>query len=648
MTPTICLNMIVKNESKIIIRLLDSVKSIIDCCCICDTGSTDNTIELIETWLKENGKTGNVVQEPFKNFGYNRTFAIKAAQQNIQADYLLFLDADMKLVIKPSFSKDMLTEHSYSIVQKAPSLTYYNLRLVKMKSNVTCVGVTHEYYRVPEGRSCNMSEEHLYIDDVGDGGSKGNKAERDIKLLTDGLEDPETPSDLKGRYYFYLANTYHDTGNYELAIKTYHDRINMGGWCEELWYSKYRIGQALLKLNKIEEGICMLLDAYEFHPKRIESLYEVIKAYRIMGKTRLAYMLYKEAKSVPYPKDDVLFINHNIYNYELDYELSIIGYYVKHPDIDKTIVKLLNDMPDSNFTHLMSNYKFYTKKLVTDIRDFTNHKVFPGFLSSTPCIVPYNEGYMMFIRHVNYTIENGAYITKDSVISCYRVVMLNSDFMKTKEYALDFPAVSTLRYRGIEDVKLFKHENEYRLMGTMLNFDGQLCIGSGVYEPRSTDYLEYSEIGSPNNCKYEKNWCFYEDKDSVLRVVYKWENFQTYKFENNKLSDFNTSTTLPVFKHIRGSTNGVRETDTNNIWFLTHLVNFEDGKRSYYHVVIILDIDTDKIKYTVPFKLEGNDVEYALGMIVRDTDIVVSYSIHDSTSKVGFISKEQLLNMIVD
>ena len=38
--PTLCLNMIVKNESKIIRRLFDSVLPIIDCYCICDTGST--------------------------------------------------------------------------------------------------------------------------------------------------------------------------------------------------------------------------------------------------------------------------------------------------------------------------------------------------------------------------------------------------------------------------------------------------------------------------------------------------------------------------------------------------------------------------------------------------------------------------------
>ena len=47
MQNTICLCMIVKNESKIINRLLNSVVDIIDYISICDTGSTDNTPELI-------------------------------------------------------------------------------------------------------------------------------------------------------------------------------------------------------------------------------------------------------------------------------------------------------------------------------------------------------------------------------------------------------------------------------------------------------------------------------------------------------------------------------------------------------------------------------------------------------------------------
>ena len=47
-TVKLALNMIVKNESKIIERLLTSVLPIVDTYCICDTGSTDNTKEIIK------------------------------------------------------------------------------------------------------------------------------------------------------------------------------------------------------------------------------------------------------------------------------------------------------------------------------------------------------------------------------------------------------------------------------------------------------------------------------------------------------------------------------------------------------------------------------------------------------------------------
>ena len=67
-SPTLCLNMIVKNESRTIKRLLDSVVPIIDTYCICDTGSTDNTMDIICKYFKDKGITGILLSEPFKHF----------------------------------------------------------------------------------------------------------------------------------------------------------------------------------------------------------------------------------------------------------------------------------------------------------------------------------------------------------------------------------------------------------------------------------------------------------------------------------------------------------------------------------------------------------------------------------------------------
>ena len=58
---TICLNMICKNESKIITRLFDSILPIIDCYCICDTGSTDSTKQIIKEYFEIRNIPGKII-----------------------------------------------------------------------------------------------------------------------------------------------------------------------------------------------------------------------------------------------------------------------------------------------------------------------------------------------------------------------------------------------------------------------------------------------------------------------------------------------------------------------------------------------------------------------------------------------------------
>ena len=144
----ICLNMIVKNESKVIHRLLNSVVPLIDYYCICDTGSTDNTIELITTFFREKSIPGKIVEEPFQDFGYNRTFAIEACK-DLPADYLLLLDADMILWINPELDivefKNSLPEYEYYYMfQGTESYYYKNTRVIKNNYGFKYKGVTHE------------------------------------------------------------------------------------------------------------------------------------------------------------------------------------------------------------------------------------------------------------------------------------------------------------------------------------------------------------------------------------------------------------------------------------------------------------------------------------------------------------------------
>ena len=57
--PTLCLNMIVKDESHIIKKTLINLceKFKFDYWVISDTGSSDNTVEIIENFFKEKNKS---------------------------------------------------------------------------------------------------------------------------------------------------------------------------------------------------------------------------------------------------------------------------------------------------------------------------------------------------------------------------------------------------------------------------------------------------------------------------------------------------------------------------------------------------------------------------------------------------------------
>ena len=79
--PTLCLNMIVKDESHIIESTLQNLLKYIsfDYWVICDTGSTDTTPDIIRSFFASRNIPGELVFHTWKDFGYNRTLALEVA-----------------------------------------------------------------------------------------------------------------------------------------------------------------------------------------------------------------------------------------------------------------------------------------------------------------------------------------------------------------------------------------------------------------------------------------------------------------------------------------------------------------------------------------------------------------------------------------
>jgi glycosyltransferase involved in cell wall biosynthesis len=358
--------MIVKNESAIITRLFDSIVSIIDTYCICDTGSTDNTVNIIEEYFNSKGIKGKIIKEPFKNFEYNRTISI---QQCVGlSDYILLLDADMTLTIN-NFNKDDLDADVYSIIQGSANFYYYNVRIVRNVPDIKYKGVTHEYIDFPNIRTKkDIKKEDMFINDIGDGGAKSDKYERDIRLLLEGIKNE--PNNV--RYYFYLANSYYCIGDLNNAIKYYIERTKIGGWIQEVWYSYYRIGLSYNILKQYDKAIYYWLEGYNVYPDRLENIYEIVHHYRIKGNHMLALQFYNIAMTIVNNKniniDEHLFLDYTVYNYKIYEEYLIFSYYCKNISRDtykQLYIKLLNNklVPQSLFSNILLNHKFYADNL---------------------------------------------------------------------------------------------------------------------------------------------------------------------------------------------------------------------------------------------------------------------------------------------
>lgn len=320
--------MIVKNESHIILETLNSVKSYIDYWVICDTGSTDNTKELIQSFFDKGGLKGELHSAEWRDFGYNRTLVFELAFK--KADYLWVIDADDILVGQLNLGK--LSLDSYSL-RYGGDFTYWRNQIFKGDLQWVYKGVLHEYpYCISKENSTHSSIEGNYYVDSRRLGTRNlmdpkNKYLEDAKVLEDALQH-ETDAGLAVRYMFYLAQSYKDAEEYEKAMEWYQKRAAAGGWEEEVYYSKYMIMCCQIRMGyKFENWLYSGLDAFAYRPARLEALYEIILYCRVTKQYKLGYQLGKDQEHTERSKD-ILFVATLVHDWKFLDELSICAYWV--------------------------------------------------------------------------------------------------------------------------------------------------------------------------------------------------------------------------------------------------------------------------------------------------------------------------------
>ncbi|HSX37590.1 MAG TPA: glycosyltransferase [Chlamydiales bacterium] len=300
--PRVCLNMIVKDESPVIERCLNSVKAFIDYWVIVDTGSTDGTQQIIRRVLRD--IPGELHQQPWENFEHNRNEALALARS--KAEYIMIIDADEKLMIPPNATFPPLQLDAYLVRVLAQNYDTPKIFLFKTLLPWKWEGVLHEHLTCEGMKAVASYIRGIEIKgDTLDGcrSRDPHKYEKDAAILEKALR--KEPNN--ARYWIFLGESYYLIKKYEAAIDAYEQRVSLGGWEEEVYHALHKIAACKYNLKRPpKEMIDAYNRAFNYRPTRGEPLFYMASYYyHELHNPKQAYEFLKQFVSIPIPSHEI-------------------------------------------------------------------------------------------------------------------------------------------------------------------------------------------------------------------------------------------------------------------------------------------------------------------------------------------------------
>ena len=409
--PFLCLNMIVKNESHIIKQQLEKLclkVPQIDYWVISDTGSTDNTRELIVDFFREKNMKGELFQDEWKDFGHNRSVALDHAFN--KSEYLMVFDADdeivgdfkLPIVMKNGFPA-LEYDSYYFMFGSMNGISYNRVQLVTNKKKWHYVGVLHESIECFTKTTISTIKGNYYTVS----GRSGSRSKDPDKYLKDALilenahaEALKNQDNIYIRYAFYCGNSYYDCGKSEEAIKWHKITLDQTNWVQEKYVSCMKLYDSYKKLNQTETGMYYLVKAFSYDKERVECLYELVVHYCCCDLPDVAYNYYLVVKDYYENKylnmdtfGDKLFTSIEKYDFFLPYYMILVADKVKQYD---TVIQMFRIL----FTKkTLIGEKFYIGNVLFNLQFFID-KVDPN---DTNFFKLFKE-YVLFLVSISFPV----------------------------------------------------------------------------------------------------------------------------------------------------------------------------------------------------------------------------------------------------
>lgn len=338
--PTLAFATMCKNEEHCIRQTLDAAAPYMDYLVVCDTGSTDRTIEIVEQFMEETGIPGEVHQHEWIGFDKNKTMMMNAVYG--KTDYVLHLDADDMVQGDFSFTAEDAGRDAYYMTMRRGGTSGMSWKATVVYNNQIhwrFIGTAHTIIRSPErpnGFSTGDLSDRGYClcDGIGSRAFDPKKYFYDAERLEKQFWETvyNDPDGLNSRSVFYCAQSWMDYGKPEEALKWYslYTRLKQT-WNEEVFEAHMRIAICMTSLNySVEAVVHQMEKAIRMFPDRAEPRYHIGLFLNRNSQHELAYKYLKEATECSFEdasRKYALFVIQNKYGKYLNDELAVACYW---------------------------------------------------------------------------------------------------------------------------------------------------------------------------------------------------------------------------------------------------------------------------------------------------------------------------------
>ena len=335
---------------------------------ILDTGSTDETIDIINRVLVGK-KKGKLYQEPFINFRDSRNRCLELAGKSCKfitmLDDTYVIEGNLRTFLNEVRGDQLST--SFTLYIKSNDTIYGSNRIIKSSSELRYVHRIHEVITDKNNINIVIPKEISSIDDRRFDYMEKRTHERkqmDLKFLYEEVE--ENPHD--PRAYYYLAQTYNLLEDYEKAFYYFTKRVEFvnSGFVQERIDALFESARiANCKLNKPWHECEELYNkCYKADESRPEALYFIGIHYYLENNFNKAFGYFKKAFEIGFPVHCQYSLKPTLSYHFLPKFLCKICYGLGEYELGLKAGELFltNNKPDADsYQEVMSWYRIYEK-----------------------------------------------------------------------------------------------------------------------------------------------------------------------------------------------------------------------------------------------------------------------------------------------